>query len=481
MNQEKLREQVHAGIDRHCAPLTADPYRVQRVLAAARPKGERIVKKKLSVTLILAIAMILLTTTALAVVTIWETGRFFAQTEQDMGDYIAWLAEKKASVVCELMDEGYIAETAERRQLRDGLLAPENAACVADAAIAEFTGEDAQHASFLSIMSAAWGTFENWTQEQKAWYSQVKQEVGASMDGTTVYVDTEATLTAQEAVAIAKREIARGFGMDAGLLDKYRVIEASLQIPEFTEPGDTKAWWYVALDASGTELEGRDDLPFHAMDVFVAPDTGELLVPIEEKVAALRATEEQLHHPLAEAIREFEASVNEPKAFHTWSVAHKARWSQEIAPQIRAYIANHGDAAFLALGDEMQLSVDFVYGLPGDDVMAQEQAMRTAADALADAHDLSVEEMSLLTENGLPFNEPAAFYDVTNLEQPLWKFLFTMPSVYCADDAIAARVKALYGTDTNHNQYYLVEINAGTGAVLRTLAAPSLSALLADF
>lgn len=481
MNQEKLREQVHAGIDRHCAPLTADPYRVQRVLAAARPKGERIVKKKLSVTLILAIAMVVLTSTALAVATIWETGRFFAQTEQEMGDYIAWPAEKKASVVCALMDEGYIAETAERRQLRDGLLTPEDAARVADAAIAEFTGEDAQDASFLSIMSAAWGPFENWTQEQKAWYSQVKQDVGASMDGKTVYVEADAALTAQDAAAIAKREIARGLGMDASVLDKYRVVETSLQIPEFAEPGDTKAWWYVALDASGTELEGRDDLPFHAMDVFVDPDTGALLVPVEEKAAVLRAAEEQRQHPLAVAIREFEASVNEPKAFHTWSVAHKARWSQEIAPQIRAYIADNGDAAFLALGNEMKLAVDFVYGLPGDDVMAQEQALSIAEDALAAAYDLSNEEMSLLTDNGLPFDEPAAFYDVTNPEQPLWKFLFTMPSVYCADDTIAARVKALYGTETNHNQCYLVELDAKTGAVLRTLAAMSLPSLLADF
>ncbi len=481
MNREKLREQVHAGIDRHCAPLTADPCRVQRVLAAAQRKGERIVKKKLSVTLALAVVMILLTTTALAVATIRETGRFFARTEREMGDYIDWPAEKKAAVVCELMDEGYIGMNEERKQLRESALMPEDAARVADAAIAEFTGEEAQYASFLSIMSAAWGPFENWTQEQKAWYSQVGNDVGASTGDKAVYVEAAGTLSAQDAVSIAKREIIRGFGMDAGMLDKYRVIEVSLQIPEFADPGDTKAWWYVALDASGTELDGRDDLPFHAIDVFVDPDTGGLLAPIEEKAADFREAENQQNHPLLAAIRAFEASINEPKAFHTWNLEHKARWSREIAPQIRAHIEANGAAALIGQGDEMKLSIDFVYGMPADDAIAQEQALSFAADALAAVYDLSAEELALLMDNGLSFDEPAAFYDVTNPEQPLWKFLFTMPSVYCSDDAIAARVKALYGAEMNHNQFYLVEMDAETGVVIRTSAAWTLPDILEDF
>lgn len=67
MNHEKLRERIQAGIDHHCAPLTADPYRVQKVLNAAHKEGGVAVRKKMTVSLVLAIGLILISITALAV------------------------------------------------------------------------------------------------------------------------------------------------------------------------------------------------------------------------------------------------------------------------------------------------------------------------------------------------------------------------------------------------------------------------------
>lgn len=477
MNQEKLRERVHAGIDRHCAPLTADPYRVQKVLQAANREGGKKVKNKLSVTLALVLVMVLFAATALAVVTIRETGRFFAQTEQVIGDYADWPAEKKAAVVCQLIDEGFIADTAERRQLREGRLAPQEAARIADEAIAAFTGEDARYASFLSVMSAAWGPFEQWSGEQKAWYSQVRAETGAPMEDKTIYVEAAGTLSMQEAIAAAKKEIARGFGMEESLLEKYRVYDASLQIPEFAGAGETKACWYIALDTAQTELEGQEGLPFQAIDVFVDPDTGALLEPIEDKVAAFRAAEDGQNHPLAIAIREFEADIGEEKAFHTWTLAHKARWSEEIAPKIRAYLEENGGTAPFAQESEMAAALARTYGMPDESAIPQEAAMGIAREALA-AFGLSGEEISLLADNALPFDEPAWFYDVTEPARPLWRLIFTMPTIHCSDETIAARVKALYGQDMGYNQCYMVEMDARTGEAVRVETAPTLTDML---
>lgn len=47
MNHEKMREQVHTGIDRQCASLSSDPYRVQRVLNAAKSEGGQTVVRKI--------------------------------------------------------------------------------------------------------------------------------------------------------------------------------------------------------------------------------------------------------------------------------------------------------------------------------------------------------------------------------------------------------------------------------------------------
>lgn len=70
MNHEKMREHVHMGIDRQCASLTSDPYRVQRVLNKAHDvpeTGGLFVKKKMSVGLIALIALLLLSLTAVAI------------------------------------------------------------------------------------------------------------------------------------------------------------------------------------------------------------------------------------------------------------------------------------------------------------------------------------------------------------------------------------------------------------------------------
>lgn len=47
MNHEKMREQVHTGIDRQCASLSSDPHRVQRVLNTAKSEGGQTVVRKI--------------------------------------------------------------------------------------------------------------------------------------------------------------------------------------------------------------------------------------------------------------------------------------------------------------------------------------------------------------------------------------------------------------------------------------------------
>ena len=64
MNQEKMREQIHAGIDRRCASLASDPYRVQRVLHAARHREGGTAVTKLALGL----------TTAVAAGVVWRRG-----------------------------------------------------------------------------------------------------------------------------------------------------------------------------------------------------------------------------------------------------------------------------------------------------------------------------------------------------------------------------------------------------------------------
>lgn len=76
MNHEKLHEQIHLGVDRQCASLTSDPYRVQRVLNAAQPKGDKIVVRRIPrIVVVLAVMLVLGISTAIAAgVAYWNRG-----------------------------------------------------------------------------------------------------------------------------------------------------------------------------------------------------------------------------------------------------------------------------------------------------------------------------------------------------------------------------------------------------------------------
>ena len=447
----------------------------ERALLMQNAMEEKKVKKKLSVAFVLVTVLILLAAVAAAVVTIRETGRTIAQTEKENGDYLDWPVDKRVQVVRELMDEGYIQETAELKRLREGTLSETDAARTADAAIAAFTGEDAKYASFLSIMDAAWGPFATWTYEQQAWYSQLMTDIGNNTDGLTYYVTPSGALTDQEAVAIAKREVARVFHIEESVLNQFRV-ETSFQIPEDAEAGDKKAYWYVCLDTWNTGLN-TDELPFSAIDMFVDPDTGALRDSLEEVAAVYQAMKERRENPLRQTISAFKKRAGEQKTFRTWSIESKASWSSEIAPQIRAYLAEHPQDEENLLGRNEIVSVAYTYGLPDDKSITREAAVSIARKALKDAYQLTEEELSLLIDNGSSFYINT-FYDISDPSKPLWKFLFEMPSIYGADEALAARAKALYGKRDDYDRFFKVELNAYTGEVVRTFAQRSIPSTL---
>ena len=64
MTDEKLRQSLHGAMERKLSGVQADPWMAQRVIAAS--KGEKPVKKKISASIVLVIALILLASAALA-------------------------------------------------------------------------------------------------------------------------------------------------------------------------------------------------------------------------------------------------------------------------------------------------------------------------------------------------------------------------------------------------------------------------------
>lgn len=170
MNHEKMREHVHTGIDRQCASLTSDPYRVQRVLNMAHetPKtGGFVVKKKLSVGMVFAIVLILMTVTAVAAVLL--------SMRQIVEDYAVPMGQQSVGEVDYTPEElSILVQLAQE----NGIEFSEHA--MSNIAWAESHSEGYAKDEFIKQLAyAEFGEdMSTWTLEQQKWFDDALVAIG---------------------------------------------------------------------------------------------------------------------------------------------------------------------------------------------------------------------------------------------------------------------------------------------------------------
>lgn len=390
-------------------------------------RGKMKVKNKLSVGFVLVIALVLIIATALAIVTLRDTAQLVAQTEQEDGYFGEWPVEKKITVVSSLVEQGYIEETDDIKQMMGTSLSREEASLIADKAIAKFVGQDANEVGFLTIMQAAWGQFDLWTYEEKAWYSQLMENVGIESDGKTVYVEPTGSIDEQKALAIARSAVAKGYGVDESVLDDYSYL-ISFQIPESAEAGDNQSYWLVTYTAPDNipQANGLFD-SFGSFDLFIHPETGELLQSVEELRAIRASLSRRPTNELYQAIDAYYVRAREMgfNSFRTWSIEFRAEYSQEITPKVQA-IVKSGDLTDLMNCGSPDITVmaqsTYTYGIPQEDAISQDEAFTLVKAALEKDYDLAPDLFEKYREIGI-------YYDITDANAPLWKFLFNPKSL----------------------------------------------------
>ena len=241
MNNEKLRELAHKGIDRHCAGLSSDPYRVLRVLHMAEGKGEKKLKKKLSVAFVLVILVVLSAAASLA----WSLSReYFADVASitlTSGDYENWSLEEKRYMMAIMGKYGLISEAEAKT------LSRQNEEEIDAFMLARYgfeSGTDGLGA--ISLTRIAWvemGPYTDWDNETWVWYSKLMFEVGLWNEKSDVDVyetPGQEAIPPEEAVHLAEEQL---------LLQGYE--EESVE----------NAWrvWHYMTHASDTK---REDLTY---------------------------------------------------------------------------------------------------------------------------------------------------------------------------------------------------------------------------
>ena len=213
MNQEQMREQVHQSIDHHCASLTSDPYRVQRVLKMAQRTQEAggfsmMRSKKSLVVLFALICAMLMGTIGLA----WSLSRdYFADIAQitlTSGDYANWSLEEKRYMMTIMGEYGLMPESEAEKlshQSEDKI----------DAFMLDRYGFEPgpEGLSTISLTGIAWkemGPYTDWDNETWVWYSKLMFEVGLWNETSDVDVyetPGEEAIAPEEALRVAEEHL----------------------------------------------------------------------------------------------------------------------------------------------------------------------------------------------------------------------------------------------------------------------------------
>ena len=441
-------------------PIPEDCYRAL-MSAAHSVQEEKIVKRKVSVALAMTLALVLIVGAAFALVTWRDTARQIVETEQTDGYFEDWPVATKADLVRALVEQGYVEKSAEIGRLLDGALADAEAGRVADAALAAFTGQEVSEISFMGIMEAAWGPFERWTKEEQAWYSQLMTDMGIQKEDHTLYVEPEGAVDEARAIAIARREIAKGYGVTESALDGYP-ITTSFQVPEFAEPGDKQPYWQVEFWApEGMPQEER--LFPTSFWVFIHPETGALPEPVEVLMGPLqeykaRAFELDLQN---QAALSFDASIASIEGM----AAFRETWEPRL-PELAA--AGQSEPGVVYRPRFLQSMARLIpeIGLPGGTDISRDEALEKARETVMAELGWPRETMDLFVTSGEVYLTPQ------DLGRPVYQFLFAGKRITAqewnaqaqkAHEAYWETLYAAFGGPEHTPRYVSVRIDAQTG------------------
>ena len=391
MNDEKMRQLIHTGIDRHCATLTSDPYRVQRVLNKAHEvpgTGGFVVKKKMSTGLFVAVILMLVTVTAVAAILL--SGKDFVNL---------FLAPMSSQTEADVWNEEELNQIL--------VLAEENGLKINDdirsalASSASIYKEELMR-MFMKIDLGFYPA--TWPLEEQASYDELLVKYGLKEERTR-FLPVEGEISEEEAIDIAEKYVLENWNVDLNEGQYTRYTQYMLSQDD--ESGIVSKIWDI-------EYEAEDGT------VYVLCLTPEGSV-IEDEYATY------IHRPRNRSIEvlkflEYQENFGNRRAFWWWSYDVKAAFSAEVGPMV---------ANLESVNSEVAAATFYTYGLPAESELQYEDALTIARKVLA-------EEYGLTNKQVLAHSYLLEAYDVSDPDKPMWKFVFINP-----DDFYGIRYRVL--------------------------------------
>jgi len=227
---------IRPAIDAQFSALQANPGRRNRIMMAA--KGEKKVKKKISVGLILALFLALTAVTALAAA-LTDYFNTFAHLEASLGQYTSWPASAKVELVQAMENSGLSidGEKAERMKAADSAEKEKLAAEILDLYFA-----DLYYVDIHNIFTKEWGDMNLWTPDQHMLYQELMKKHGWwGEDWPEHFIPGNGDLSEVQAIQRAREALCAKYDVTQTDLDS-RTIKASFMNNVLNVPGDEPVW-----------------------------------------------------------------------------------------------------------------------------------------------------------------------------------------------------------------------------------------------
>ncbi len=435
MKNEQL---IRAEIEKELSFLDGRPSLHDSIMQEIR--GEKAVKKKLTVSLVFALVIMAISAVALAYTLSRQYFEDVAQLQFDSGYYDDWSWQEKQKMVEILQKHGLISKEEAGKMKTEAAV---------DAYMIERYGIDGRSDTIglWSILERELGEIRTWTLEQKAWYTDMQIEIGLltrDNDDFICALPEKDDLQPDAAVEMAKTAIVEAYGLAPDALDHHQV-----DIAFETHASD----WEREKLHYNINFWG-DGIGYYSCSV---TRDGKIMDSTMEEGCLSPAEQVQMERQFAnendlEAIGLFQQYANEhfPEgvySFEFWPLEDKKAVTDMLRPVILENMAENPNYA-----DYTRIFwATHFYGMPDEKAIPQEKAIELAKEQLTSSFGLTKEQAATVDSVGL-------FYEITDPEHPLWKIMLRVGEQ--RDAATALGMKLFYR--------YRVVIDAYTGSVTET-------------
>ena len=327
MKDEQIRAQIHQAVDTHAKHLRTDPFLAQRIMNQERT-GEPVVKKRLSVGLVLAIVLMLIAVTALAVALLSPK-----DVVEQVAVPMAQENDREWRIETDFTPEELAAFI--RACNENGIDLDENHAIME--AIRNGEGYNEEEAIMAVCRVAFGGNYDEWTLAEQHWFWDVLVDIGWAEENI-MEVPGPDDLPEEDAKARMIAAVRAEFGDELPLEDRTRF---ALHLAYFSEPTEAGEVWMLNINPVVGETAGETAQYYASLDragnvVEVSATPVYLPAAGQEQTGQdaveYSLTEEEAVHLAAEAIRAQsgkDVPLEDPEKYHSlvYKTTNPAGWN----------------------------------------------------------------------------------------------------------------------------------------------------------